>query len=260
MRYVISLSFLLLYSCSSSNDPNEVQAPNVVAEANIDMFAHIDSSFWDFAVNFGFNKDLQKQRIKFPLEYEEFGVSSLIDSSRWKHERLFVDLEAITEISNGLRENKRTTEKVFTWIDTKTSVSKNYYFKKRRGKWYLDKISSVQENALDNEEDFNSFLREFCKDSVFQKQRIKFPLDMTTLDNDYNDKREFIKSDQWRYTSFYYGCDSISTTFDDFNRSFKNTNIRVLIIHGIENGINAQFTFEKDSGKWVMTKFEDHST
>jgi hypothetical protein len=260
MKYVIFLSLFLLYSCSSSNETKEVKAPNVVAEASIDMFAHIDTSFWDFAVNFGFNEDLQKQRVMFPLEYEELGVSSLIDSSRWKHDRLFVDLEAITEISNGLKENNRTTEKVFTWIDTQTSISRNYYFKKRKGKWHLYKISSIKENGIDNEEDFYSFLGNFCKDSIFQKQRIKFPLDMTTLDNDYNDRREFIKSDQWRFTSLYYECDSISTTFDDFDRSFKNTNQRILIIHGVENGINAHFTFEKDSGKWIMTKYEDHST
>lgn len=260
MKYLLFLSVILLYSCTYSNDTKENQIQKTIANTSLDEFAHVDSSFYEFLINFGFNESLQKNRIKFPLEYEEAGIKSFLASNTWKHDRLFVDLEAITEISDGLEEKGEASEKIFSWVNTQTLFSRNYYFKKQKGKWRLVKVALIKEKVYDNGENFYSFLGKFCKDSIFQKQRINYPLDMTTLDNDYNEKREYIKSDKWRFSSFYYGCDSISNLYNSFNPSFSTPNKRILLIHGVENGINAQFTFKKISGKWLLVKYEDYST
>lgn len=246
MRFFVIIFLVALISCSNLTDSQNLNSET-------------DSSFNSFILQFGFNPDFQKLRIKFPLKYDSLG-SEIIREDSWIHDRLYVDLEAITDISNGLKEDENSDERVFTWIHTNTGINKNYYFKKVEGQWLLTKID-IKKRAVDsNQEDFYSFLSNFCKDSIFQKQRIKFPLDITYLDNDFNEVKENRNKEKWRFTRFYYDCDSIAKTYHDYQLTFKATNERILKIVGVENGINARFTFRRIDNKWVMTKYEDYST
>ena len=90
--------------------------------------------------------------------------------------------------------------------------------------------------------------------------RIYYPLDLTTLDDDYNEIKKTVNKENWTFTNLYYDCDSISMLYYDFDRTFKDTDTRTLIIHGIENGINAQSSFKRIDNKWMMTEYVDIST
>ncbi|MPL94428.1 hypothetical protein SDC9_40581 [bioreactor metagenome] len=251
---------ILLFSCSSRTNSKKVDSEPIDQEAIVEHIIESDLDFNDFILHFGFNPDFQKSRIKFPLKYVDLKTESLIKEDAWINDHLYSGLEAITDISNGRKVNKESNERVFSWIKTESKISKNYYFKMENEQWFLLKIEIKQDSVDQNNEDFISFLGEFCKDSIFQTQRINFPLDMTFLDNDYNEVKENWNQEQWKFSRFYYDCDSIAILYYDSHRNFKDTDYRILIINGVENGINAQFTFERIEGKWFMTKYEDYST
>lgn len=260
MRYIGIVSMIFLISCSGQTNSKKVDSATIVQEAIVEYTTEPDSDFNDFILHFGFNPDFQKSRIKFPLNYVDLEAESQIKEDSWIHDPLYVGLEAITDISNGIKLNNKSKERVFSWIKTESRISKNYYFKMEKDQWFLFKIDIRKDSVDNNKEDFISFLGHFCKDSIFQKQRIEFPLNMTFLDNDYNEVKESWNQEQWQFTSFYYDCDSIAILYYDSNRSFKDTDYRILYINGVENGINAKFTFERIGSKWVMTKYEDYST
>jgi hypothetical protein len=260
MRYLGFILMILLISCASRTDAPKVDSDTKSQEAIVENNSQPDSTFNDFILQFGFNPDFQKLRIKFPLEFVNLGIKSVITEHSWVNDRLYVDLEAITDISNGLKVNDKSNERVFSWIKTQSGISKNYYFKRDKDQWFLLKIEIRKDLVDQNKEDFYSFLGKFCKDSVFQKQRIIFPLDMTYLDGDFNEVKENRIQEKWRYSGFYYNCDSIAILYYDFQRTFKDTDQRILIIQGVENGISSQFTFKRINDKWVMIKYEDYST
>jgi hypothetical protein len=260
MRYLGFILMIFLISCSSGTNSKKIDSEAISQEPLVEKNSQLDRDFNDFILHFGFNQDFQKLRIKFPLEFVNLGIISVIDEDLWINDRLYVELEAITDVSNGIKVNDKSNERVFSWINTQSRINKNHYFKREKDQWFLVKIEIIKDSLDLNKEDFYSFLCEFCKDSIFQKQRIKFPLDMNYLDDDFNEVTENWNHEKWKFSRFYYDCDSIATLYYDFQRTFKDTDLRILFIHGVENGINAQFTFERINGNWVMTKYKDYST
>jgi hypothetical protein len=260
MKYLGFILLTLLISCTNRTKSNKTISESEEIDSLTHEYLRPDTDFNDFILQFGFNPDFQKLRIKFPLSYSSLESNIEIPSNNWHHEKLYVELEAITDVSNGSKPNEKSNERVFSWVNTNSHISKNYYFRKEKGLWYLVKIDLKAYSQSNDNEDFFKYLGSFCKDSVFQKQRISFPLNMTTLDGDFNEIHEEITQEKWRFTRFYYNCDSISVFYYDFNRDFKDTDERRLFIHGVENGINALFTFKRINKIWMMIKYEDYST
>jgi hypothetical protein len=260
MKYFEIILLFLLISCSSRSNFNKTESDLKSTDSLSLEYSIPDSSFHDFILQFGFNPDFQKLRIKFPLEFVNFESKTLISADKWINDRLYVVLESISDISNGLKVNEKSDERVFTWTHTDSHISKNYYFKKKDQLWYLLKIAIIRDSIDIDQEDFYSFLGKFCNDSIFQKQRIFFPLDMTYLDDDYNEVNESLPQDKWKFQGFYYDCDSVATLFYNFNKDIKDTDERILMIHGVENGISAQYTFKRVNKNWILIKHEDYST
>lgn len=260
MRYLSFIILTLLISCTGPTKSPKVDSDSNGQETILEIDSQPDQTFNDFILRFGFNPEFQKLRTKFPLEFVNLESKSLITKNSWTHDKLFVELEAVTDISNGLKIDDKSDERVFSWIKTQSGTSKNYYFKRDNDQWFLLRIKIIKDSVDENKEDFYSFLGKFCKDSVFQKQRIHFPLDMNYLDDDYNTVKENWNQEKWKFSRIYYYCDSISNLYYDFQRTFKDTDQRILIIQGVENGINEQLTFERINGLWIMTKYENYST
>ena len=170
MRYLVLIIMILLISCACRTDSSKVDSDTNAQEAIIEDDSQPDSTFNDFILQFGFNSDFQKLRIKFPLEFINLETISVITENTWINDRLYVDLEAITDISNGLKVNDKSNERVFSWIKTQSGISKNYYFKRDKDQWFLLKIEIIKDLVDENKEDFCSFLGKFCKDSVFQSR------------------------------------------------------------------------------------------
>ena len=105
-------------------------------------------------------------------------------------------------------------------------------------------------------ENFTSFWKSFTNDSVFQKERIVFPLTLTYFDYDENDEDLTevlgnIPASDWQYDNFIDEEAKITIN--------KQEDFYTVVRAGIENGIYVEYTFKLNDNKWYLVKIADSS-
>ena len=111
-----------------------------------------------------------------------------------------------------------------------------------------------QENqVLTVEEDFNAFFEKFKKDSVFQKQRVVFPLKVRVFNID-NLKTEENSLEEKDYEFLKIDENEVSIEKKILKDSVK------IILKGKDNGIYIETQFLKDKGIWKLESYNDQST
>jgi hypothetical protein len=121
---------------------------------------------------------------------------------------------------------------------------------------------SETNNSLQSDKTFTDFFNMFSIDSAFQSERIKYPLSYFYYE-DYSDSlsSKEIKIGEWRYINF--ADDSIASTYKEDAYSIEineKDSINVDYLRkGIDNGISIIYSFEKDGGRWYLTKIMDRS-
>ncbi|MFB6340293.1 hypothetical protein ACE1ET_01150 [Saccharicrinis sp. FJH62] len=130
---------------------------------------------------------------------------------------------------------------------------------------HTNTIASKPEIICFENEDFDSFFWKFMTDSVFQINRIKFPLKYITWgktpygDIDVGgdiDTIQIIKA-KWQYDPFYIKISNERTqVYDNFELKFRPTNERLLHWYGIESGGDAKYFFKGFGGKWYLIEKE----
>ena len=112
------------------------------------------------------------------------------------------------------------------------------------------------------DENFEDFLKEFSRDSVFQITRVKFPLKVKGLDYDNMEEQEkMISKSDYRKLDFTYPKNALTRELDRYSqKNVLKNNIMVVEIRGTDNGIYSDFVFEKIAGKWFLKSWLDQST
>ncbi|WP_256014219.1 DUF4348 domain-containing protein [Desertivirga xinjiangensis] len=106
--------------------------------------------------------------------------------------------------------------------------------------------------------DFETFLTYFNSDSTFQVSRISFPLKVKETDADFELKEHVIEQATFRRMDFTYDKHDLNREYD---QSFTIKKDKATVeIRGIENGIFADYNFEKKNGKWMLITCTDSST
>lgn len=112
-------------------------------------------------------------------------------------------------------------------------------------------------------EDFFVFFLDFCTNEEFQLTRIKFPIKESFLSENLNEEIvRIIPEEEWKFLKIKkFEENTVNLYFDSFdNLELQDTNERVYSILGIENGININYYFTREKGKWYLVKIEDLST
>jgi len=132
-------------------------------------------------------------------------------------------------------------------IDSLTSELNIY---KKSNLQFKNKHSSKLIKEYENE-NFNNFFFSFMTDSVFQKDRIIFPLKYHTTTIDLmKDTIIYIQKKDWVHNSFYINTASERTQiYDNFDLNLRRTNKRLLHWYGVETGGNSKYYFEGINGK-----------
>ena len=111
-----------------------------------------------------------------------------------------------------------------------------------------------QENqVLTVEEDFNTFFEKFKKDSVFQKQRVVFPLKVRVFNID-NLKTEENSLEEKNYEFLKIDENEVS-----IEKKISKDSVKI-ILKGKDNGIYIETQFLKDKGIWKLESYNDQST
>ncbi len=112
--------------------------------------------------------------------------------------------------------------------------------------------------TTENKEDFDNFIYKFISDSLYQLDRIKFPLKSQQWDSDEVDSTRIEKSN-WKTVRFFWGEQYRPQIYDNFKREMRDTDERLFCWEGIENGINVEYRFSRIKGLWYLTEFNDFS-
>lgn len=111
-----------------------------------------------------------------------------------------------------------------------------------------------QENqVLTVEEDFNAFFEKFKKDSVFQKQRVVFPLKVRVFNID-NLKTEENSLEEKNYEFLKIDENEVSV-----EKKISKDSVKI-ILKGKDNGIYIETQFLKYNGIWKLETYNDQST
>ena len=104
-------------------------------------------------------------------------------------------------------------------------------------------FKSQENQELTVEEDFNTFFEKFKKDSVFQKQRVVFPLKVRVfnIDNLKTEENSFEEKD--------YEFLKIDENEVSMEKKISKDSVKI-ILKGKDNGIYIETQFLKDKGIW----------
>lgn len=108
------------------------------------------------------------------------------------------------------------------------------------------------------EEDFDDFIYKFISDSLYQLDRIKFPLKSQQWDLEEVDSTR-IERNNWKTVRLFWGEQYRPQVYDNFKREMRDTDERLFCWEGIENGINVEYRFSRIMGRWYLTEFTDLS-
>ena len=121
--------------------------------------------------------------------------------------------------------------------------------------------SSLKVANDDCDRTFLDFIKKFQQDSLFQFQRIKFPLTLKTIDfDDGATINESIEKEKWKYINFNYDQNFNSNQIDLYTQEIKKYGDTMrLELRGIDNGIYIDYEFLKDGARWYLISEKDYS-
>ncbi|MFD0975392.1 DUF4348 domain-containing protein [Salinimicrobium gaetbulicola] len=125
-----------------------------------------------------------------------------------------------------------------------------------------DSIITIKKSDIE-QEDFDRFFYKFMIEPDFQISRVKFPLEFVGFKDGYpgsDTDTVYFTKDKWQHNSYYLDKQSIPIIYDNYQMKLQNTNERVFVWTGVENGINVKSFFKRIDGKWYLIKVEDLST
>ena len=120
-------------------------------------------------------------------------------------------------------------------------------------------IDSVKTSL--NEEKFDDFFGRFKTDSLFQIERVKFPLTTESWNTDEDkpatDKVEIVS---WRHLRFEYKDEYAKREIDAYTQETKVfADSAKLELRGVDNGIFIDYDFKKLNGEWFLVSEKDYS-
>lgn len=121
-----------------------------------------------------------------------------------------------------------------------------------------DTLQNATGTTLKQKEDFDDFILKFISDSLYQLDRIKFPLKSQQSDSDEVDST-IIEKSNWKTVRLFWGEQYKPQIYDNFKREMRDTDERLFCWEGIENGINVEYRFNRIKGLWYLTEFNDFS-
>ncbi|MBA4849289.1 DUF4348 domain-containing protein [Emticicia sp. BO119] len=121
---------------------------------------------------------------------------------------------------------------------------------------YAKKEIGLVEEIENNEDDFDKFFKEFCRNSTFQLSRIKFPLKVVVVDDEKRNEK-MIQQNDWRHTNLQklkreHPKNRLETVD-------KGTDSKDVVFTNKESGEVVHHLFSKIDNQWYLTSIIDES-
>ena len=269
---------MLMFSCK--NKPTEDTPEDVPGETNDSLNVQRDSTadeqellimqvpmpraadelFDDFLFNFAANKNLQMERVAFPLRTVRNGDTTLVDQNSWKMERFFMrqdyytvifDNEQQMELMKDTSVNQAVVEKIY--FNTGAVIS--YDFKRIRGAWMLMEVDTEPIKTNKNAS-FLEFYHQFVTDSIFQIESLHETVKFVgpDPDDDFARMEGILTPDTWLAFAPELPDRMIYNVV--YGRPLDRSDKKIFVMRGIANGQEVEMTFRRMEGRWKLVKLE----
>ncbi len=219
-----------------------------------------DELFDDFVFAFMKNRKFQKQRILFPLSNTVDGEKSTIEANEWTFDRMYSQQDVYTLIFDSMKGEKAAKDTtlrnvVVEELNLENSRTKKYDFNRVHGEWKLTAISDQVMGDSPNSE-FYTFYHRFATDSDYRRQHIASALAYSTYDyDDFKTVNKTISPEEFDEVSPELPQTKITNIL--YGQHYKNSNLRVLSIRGLSDGMECSLVFKKINGEWMLTYLDN---
>lgn len=269
---------MLMFSCK--NKPTEGTPEDAPEETSDSLNVHRDSTadeqeqlitqvpmpraadelFDDFLFNFAANKNLQLERVAFPLRTVRNGDTTMVDQHSWKMERFFMrqdyytvifDNEQQMELMKDTSVNQAVVEKIY--FNTGAVIS--YDFKRIRGAWMLLEVDTEPIKSNKNAS-FLEFYHQFVTDSIFQIESLHETVTFVgpDPDDDFARMEGILTPDTWPAFAPELPDRMIYNVV--YGKSQDRSDKKIFVMRGIANGQEVEMTFRRMEGRWKLVKLE----
>lgn len=219
-----------------------------------------DELFDDFFFNFAANKQLQYQRIVFPLPVNNGKQTRQITKQQWQMDYFFMEQGYYTLILDNIKQLELANDTamkhvIIERIQLDSRNVRQYVFDRKNGLWMM---TSINENSsyMPANASFLQFYEKFAADEDFQ---IKSMDNLVTFtgpdpDDDFSTITGQIAPEQW--PAFKPSVIPEGTLYNIiYGQDYKDAGHKVLLIRGIANGVESELTFKKKGNAWKLVKF-----
>lgn len=268
-----SALFLLLASCggNKTNNTGETLFSDTTTVNDADSLVSIveelkntpmpkaaDELFDDFFFNFAVNKNLQMERIAFPIPSKNGEKIVKISKNEWKMDYFFTrqgyytllfDNEREMEVVKDTAINHAVVEKIY--FNTKSIIQ--YVFNRQGGAWMMTAIHTVPISTSSNAS-FLEFYQRFATDVEFQTESLGKTVEFVgpDPDDDFNMMEGIITRDTWEAFAPQLPVRMIYNII--YGQPRKESTTKMFVLRGIANGLELEMKFRKVNGNWQLIK------
>lgn len=258
--------------CVNSNNPGQdsIETDSIIADTTVQdslsemieetpMPVAADEIFDDFFFNFAASRKVQRERIDFPLQVDNYGKEKVVEQKNWQMEHFFMRQGFYTLIMTNAKQRQYAKDThlnnvIVERIDMQRNFVTQWYFSRDNGLW---RMKSMKNLALAKHPDgtFLSFYQKFATDSLFQQQSLYDPVTFTGPDpeDDFSTMTGELMPEQW--PSFAPQLPSgVLYNIIYAEKPYPQTDTRLLYLCGIANGFQMDMMFVRQGNKWLLKK------
>ena len=243
---------------TDSTATDSIADPMADTMANLPMPKAADELFDDFIFNFAANKNLQRERILFPLKKINGSKEELLSKEQWKTERYFMRQDFYTLLFDSERQmeivkDTSVNHAVVEMIYFNTGAVIQHVFDRLRGAWMLTSIQTIPISQSNNAS-FLEFYHHFATDSIYQAESLNSSIHFEgpDPDDDFARMDGVITPETWEAFAPELPKKMIFNII--YGQPRKEGNTKLFVLRGIANGLELELTFKRSDGKWKLTK------
>lgn len=220
-----------------------------------------DELFDDFLFNFAANRNLQMERVNFPLPNVRNGKTTQVGKGEWKMERFFMRQDYYTVLFDNQQQmelvrdtsvSQATVEKIYF----NTGAVIQYQFRRIKGAWMLLEVRT-EPIASNRNASFLDFYHQFVTDSAFQTESLAQTVTFVgpDPDDDFAQMEGILTPDTW--PAFAPELPDRMIYNIVYGKQEEDSDEKIFMMRGIANGMEVEMTFRRSDGQWKLVKMRE---
>lgn len=220
-----------------------------------------DQNFDDFFYSFVSDETFQKQRVHFPLHCTSAEGSDLSESE-WDAEQRFASQEIYCVLFDRekdfeIQKDTSLREVNVSWVSLTQGRFQTFRFVRPHKQWRLEDFNMGQ-LSRSRQAHFLQFYSHFVADSVFQMERVEFPLRLVVQPEDGSEEIETqLSPEEWAEYRSELPLPTHVMTLIDYGQASLSENRKILMMEALSSGYSITFKFDRTNEAWKLYQVEN---